>query len=70
MCLIASGPPLRRKTLASLCDRGTSTTARQGSGTTTWTVAPDLPPGAGGLWSRHVPSGSQPPDVPVCFQDA
>jgi hypothetical protein len=52
--------PLHRKALASPRDRGTKTTARQGSGITTCLVAPDPPPGAGGFRSRHVMSGSWP----------
>jgi hypothetical protein len=41
--------PLRRKALASPCDRGTRTTARQGSDIVTCPMAPDPPPGAGGF---------------------
>jgi hypothetical protein len=52
--------PLRRKALASPRDRGTRATTRQGYGIATCHVAPDLPPGAGGLWSRHVPCGPRP----------
>jgi hypothetical protein len=51
--------PLLRKALSSPHDRGTRTTVRQSSGTATCPVAPDPPPGAGGLWSRHVPVRSQ-----------
>jgi hypothetical protein len=61
--------PLRRKALALPHDRHTRTTARQGSGIAMCLVAPDLPPGAGGLRSHHVPSGPQPPGVPVRSQD-
>jgi hypothetical protein len=61
--------PLCRKALTSPHDRGTRTTARQGFGTATCPVAPDLPPGARGLQSRHVPSDSRPPGVPVRSQD-
>jgi hypothetical protein len=60
--------PLCRKTLVSPRDRDTRTIARQGSGITTYPVPPDPPSGVGGLQSRHVPSGSRPPDVPVHFQ--
>jgi hypothetical protein len=62
--------PLCRKALASPCDQGTRTTAWQGSGTAMCPVAPDLPPGVGGLQSRHVPKGSRPPGIPVRSQDA
>jgi hypothetical protein len=41
--------PRRREALASPHGRGTGTTARQGFGTGTCPVAPDPPPGAGGL---------------------
>jgi hypothetical protein len=61
--------PLRRKALASPHYRSTRTTARQVSGIATCFVAPDPPPGAGGLRSHHVPSGSRPPGVPVRSQD-
>jgi hypothetical protein len=33
----------------------------KGSRVATCPTAPDPPPGAGGLWRRHVPRGSQPP---------
>jgi hypothetical protein len=41
--------PLRRKALMSPHVRGTRTTARQGFGITMCPVAPEPPPGAGGL---------------------
>jgi hypothetical protein len=41
--------PLRRKALASPRDRGTRTTAQQGSDIAMCLVTPDPPPGAGGL---------------------
>jgi hypothetical protein len=53
--------PLRSKALASSRDRGIRTTAQQGFGIAMCYVAPDLPPGVGGLWSRHVPYGPRPP---------
>jgi hypothetical protein len=59
--------PLRGKALPLPRDRGTRTTAPQGSGITTCPVAPDLPPGAGGLWSRHVPCGPRPPGRACAF---
>jgi hypothetical protein len=61
---------LRWKALVSPRDRGTRTTARQGSGMAMCHVAPDPPPSMGGLLSHHVPCGSRPPGVPVHSQDA
>jgi hypothetical protein len=52
--------PLRGKAQPSPRDRGTRTTASQGSGISTCPMAPDPPPGAGGLQSRHVPDGPRP----------
>jgi hypothetical protein len=56
--------PMRRKALTLPRDRGTRTTAPQGSGIATCPVAPDTPSGAEGLQSRHVPSGPQPQACP------
>jgi hypothetical protein len=58
---------LRSKALALPHDQDTRTIARQGSGTTMCPVAPGPPPGAGGLRSRHMPSGSQPPGRACAF---
>jgi hypothetical protein len=60
--------PLRRKALASLRDRGTRTTAWQGSSIATCPEAPEPSPGAGGLRSHHVPSGSRPRACPCVLK--